>query len=68
MDEPTWDNITDVIRTSDDDLHSIAVALDCPVEVVAERLAEMADRALLYRWNDNGVTRYGVPRGKRRAA
>lgn len=68
MIEPTWSNITDAIRTGDDDLYAIAVALDCDADGLTEVLAEMTDKALLYRWNDNGVTRYGVPRDKRRAA
>ncbi len=64
----TWSNVIDVIRTGDDDLYSIAVALDCDVEVVKERLAEMEDKGLLYRRNVGGVTRYRVPREKRRPA
>lgn len=64
----TWSNVTDVIRTGDDDLYSIAVALDQSADLLTEVLAEMTDGVLLYRWNDNGVTRYGVCREGRRAA
>lgn len=64
---PTWDSVCHVIRTGDDDLYSIAVALDQPVEELRDVLAEMTDKALLYRWSDGNVTRHGIC-GERRAA
>lgn len=66
--KPTRDNIIHAIGTGDDDPYSIAAALDCSVEVVSKQLTDMAGNGLLYRWSDNGVTRYGVCREERRAA
>lgn len=67
---PTWDNVCHVIRAPDagDDLHGIAYELGQDPTELAVVLAEMEDKALLYRWHDNGVTRYGVCRERRRAA
>lgn len=61
---PTWSNICDLIRDGDDDLYAIGAGLGCDLDALKTALAEMTDEALLYRWDDNGVTRYGVPRDK----
>ena len=67
---PTWANVTEVIRDGADDLYEIADALGQDHRELGETLQEMVDNALLNRWNDNGVTRYSVPREpkRRRAA
>jgi hypothetical protein len=57
----TWSNIADVIASGDDTQHALAFALGCDAADLAELLAEMTDKALLVRWNDDGVTRYRVP-------
>jgi DNA-binding MarR family transcriptional regulator len=63
----TWANITDVIAAGEDTQHALAFALGCDASDLTELLAEMTDKGLLVRWNDEGATRYRVP-GERRAA
>lgn len=63
----TWSNIADVIATGEDTQHGLAFALGCDAADLTEPLAEMTDKALLVRWNDEGVTRYRVPGEKRGA-
>ncbi|MER7280438.1 hypothetical protein ABT369_38975 [Dactylosporangium sp. NPDC000244] len=65
MIQPTWDNVCTVIRDGDDDLYAIADALGQHPGDLDEKLAEMVDKGLLYRWPDNGVTRYGICRERR---
>ncbi len=66
---PTWANVCEVIRepAGADDLHGIAAVLGQDADPLAELLQEMVDKGLLYRWADNGVTRYGVCRERRAA-
>lgn len=65
---PTWGNVCQVIGDGDGDLDGIAYALGLDRSEVGETLQEMVDKALLFRWSDNGVTRYGVCRDGRGAA
>ncbi len=68
MHTPTWSKIAKAITDGADDVYALADALGCDAPDLTEPLAEMTDKALLYRYVDkHGVTRYGVP-GERRAA
>lgn len=64
---PSDARILAAIRSTDDDAYSIAAALDVPVDVVQDRLAELVNQSLIYRWDDNGVLRYGLRRERRAA-
>lgn len=65
MIDATWADVTAVIRDGADDLYEIADAIGQDHHDLGETLQGMVDKALLYRWNDNGVTRYGVCRERK---
>lgn len=65
---PTFGNVSIVIEDGADDLHGIADVLGLHAPDLDVKLAKMVDGGLLYRWPDNGVTRYGICQEKRRVA
>lgn len=60
--------VEQAIEADHDEVYGMAEFLDVDPGVLGDQLAEMREQRLLFRWNDNGVSRHGICREQRRAA